>query len=230
MLATQPTFKIVDSGPLPGERNMEIDRAALEDIQLNALSNPILRFFEWTTPTVTYGYLLEFEEVKKWASPHGALPLVKRPTGGGAVLHSPSDLSLSLLWPRGMGYFSETPRACYAEIHSIILKTLISSGEIGKAFLYKAAIPTKAGIQASHPSFKCKSKDWIPASAGMTKVPACFQEPVCNDLMQDGKKILGGALRITRDAILYQGTLQIAASIDWGQLKNRLAENFNHGR
>lgn len=128
MLTTTPTYNVVDSGPLSGERNMAIDRAALEEFQSSVSGTPVLRFFQWTEPTITYGYLLDLEKVKSWAANRGASSFAKRPTGGGAVLHSPSDLSLSLLWPRNSGLFSDTPRTCYAEIHSIILKTLLSCG------------------------------------------------------------------------------------------------------
>lgn len=47
--------------------------------------------------------------------------------------------------------------------------------------------------------------------------------------MEGDKKIVGGALRITKHAILYQGTLQLTTSFNLPQLKKELAENFNHG-
>ena len=39
-------------------------------------------------------------------------------------------------------------------------------------------------------------------------VRTCFANPVGFDLLKDGKKIVGGALRCTRRATLYQGSLQ----------------------
>lgn len=36
---------------------------------------------------------------------------------------------------------------------------------------------------------------------------ACFQSPVLNDILHDGRKICGGALRRGRDGFLYQGSL-----------------------
>ena len=36
---------------------------------------------------------------------------------------------------------------------------------------------------------------------------ACFQSPALNDILLDGRKICGGALRRGRDGLLYQGSL-----------------------
>ncbi len=163
---------------------MEIDRAALEDMLVGKSDTPLLRLFQWSEPTVTYGYLLDPAKVKEWAKPYGNVPVVKRPTGGGAVLHTPNDLSLSLLWPRSSKMFSDHPRECYAQIHEIILGVLKKNRDL--------SLFSKDGSCAQHSS----------------NLPVCFQEPVCNDVMENGKKIVGGALRITKQAILYQGTVQ----------------------
>lgn len=53
----------------------------------------------------------------------------------------------------------------------------------------------------------------------MTALPLCFSEPVCNDIMLGDKKIIGGALRIMRNAILYQGTVQLGDAVDFPELK-----------
>ena len=170
---------------------MAIDAAALEEMRTGISDTPLLRFFQWSKPTITYGYLLDPEKVKQWSRSmdHSlwTIDCVKRPTGGGAVLHTPSDLSLSLLWPRASRMFSDTPRLCYEQIHTIIVDTL-------NKFLKK--------------NMTLKQKDTAPSCATNERFSACFQAPVCNDVMEGGKKIVGGALRITREAILYQGTIQ----------------------
>ncbi|MGH8099863.1 MAG: lipoyl protein ligase domain-containing protein, partial [Chthoniobacterales bacterium] len=49
---------------------------------------------------------------------------------------------------------------------------------------------------------------------------ACFMNPVCADVLLDGRKIAGAAQRRTRRGLLHQGSIQ---NIDTG---NNLAERF----
>ncbi len=176
---------------------MDIDRKALESMESDQNEPPLLRFFQWASPAVSYGYLLDPEKVKDFARKNGNFPIVKRPTGGGAVVHQTTDLSISLLWPRRQGIFPDKPRECYKAIHKLLIDCF------GK-------------MNHSTPNFQL----WV-ASCGATRetwsgtrrnpkqtVPVCFEEPVCDDVMLNGEKIIGGALRLTRKAILYQGNIQ----------------------
>jgi lipoate-protein ligase A len=74
-------------------------------IDTEALANPTptLRFFQWDKPTVSYGHLMSLENG------------VKRPTGGGIVYHETTDLSFSLVWPRGQNLLPERPRSTKGE-------------------------------------------------------------------------------------------------------------------
>jgi lipoyl(octanoyl) transferase len=194
---------VIDSGSLSGEANMALDRAALDKAQSDPASPPTLRFFEWSEPTVTYGYLLKSEHVREWAKPYGKAPLVKRPSGGGAVFHSTSDLSVSLVWPKALGIFPENPRDCYAALHQIFSKTLAE--------------------------MNVTTELWDATCGAVTRkkeVPVCFEEPVCHDIMKGKEKVMGGALRITKSAILYQGTIQWA-SLNKKEFKTSVGLSFS---
>ncbi len=202
-------FRIVDSGALPGDENMRIDREALEAALVAEDPQSTLRFFNWSEPTVTYGYLLDTNAVKTWALDYPLAPLVQRPTGGGAVYHSTSDISLSILWPRASKLFSDHPRECYAEIHAILKNAIESS--LDHNFTLKQ--PADSNTSCASPSTR--------------RFSACFQEPVCNDVMLGDKKIAGGALRVTRRAMLYQGTIQLSEGAPMTEIKRALADAFN---
>jgi lipoate-protein ligase A len=204
MSPTLPHWAFVDSGPQSAEKNMADDRAALEALTNGPEGAPRLRFFEWTDPVVTFGYLLDENLVRQWAQPFEPVDVVKRPTGGGAVYHTPTDLSLSLLWPRHAGVLPDRPQACYAAIHEAFRHGVA-------AYLGQAA-PTLFTPAAS--------VDDKPAAA--ERFSACFQKPVCDDVMLDDKKVIGGALRLTRKAILYQGAVQMGAGTDLEKLKAEL--------
>ena len=117
---SKPNWILKNHGALDGELNMSIDQNALDDLTTGHRESPILRLFEWAKPTITYGYLLDLEKVKRWAEDFEKAPIIKRPTGGGAVFHKTSDLSLSFLWPRKKGVLPENPRDCYKKIHALL--------------------------------------------------------------------------------------------------------------
>lgn len=105
--------------------------------------------------------------------------VVRRWTGGGVVFHG-DDLTLALALPRTAEAASW--RACdvYARLHAALAAVLESRG-------------TAASVVGSG---RCGGE------------LECFRAPVTHDLVQGEKKILGGAMRRTRDGLLYQGSLQ----------------------
>jgi lipoate-protein ligase A len=197
-------WRVIDSGRQSARQNMAEDEILLEALLTGTEENPTLRFFQWTEPSVTYGFLLKPHDVKTYFP--GNPPMVRRPTGGGAVLHTHNDLGVSLAWPRGQGILPETPRECYAEIHLALKEGLAS-------YLNEKSLDLFV-----RPPGSCEQKP--PADGANPRL--CFQNPVCNDIMIGRQKVVGGALRIKRKAILYQGTIQWSGSINMEQLKKHL--------
>jgi lipoate-protein ligase A len=163
-------------------------------------------------PAISYGYLMSRTQVDLWAHKQSADPaiaIVQRPTAGGAVYHSKADLSLSLLWPRGGSYFPEKPRACYEAIHQILLHALKSTKNEKTLTLF------------SKSEGRCETR-------GENRFSVCFDEPVCNDVMAEGRKIIGGALRITKTAILYQGNILLDGNDDTAALMTKIQEKISN--
>lgn len=77
---------------LSGTWQMALDAALLERQQ------PLLRFYRWSQPTLSLGYHQRALEPSwlSWQQRGGAV--VRRPSGGGAVLHG-QDLCYALIWP-----------------------------------------------------------------------------------------------------------------------------------
>jgi lipoate-protein ligase A len=82
-----------------GERQMAIDRWMLAAVGQNGLPPALLRFYTWSVPTVSLG--------RHQRQAHASLPpdvaVVRRPSGGAAVLHG-GDLCYALALaspPRG---------------------------------------------------------------------------------------------------------------------------------
>ena len=106
--------------------------------------------------------------------------LVRRWTGGGTVPHG-DDLTYSLVTPATEAAAALGPSAIYAALHAAIRDALREQGKTAQL-----------------------------ATEGTPKVSeACFANPVCNDLLLDGRKIAGAAQRRTRGGFLHQGSIQL---------------------
>ena len=91
---------------------MAIDAWLLDRIVDGERSGPLLRFYRWSQPTLSLGKHQRVIE-ERWLrlAREGRLALVRRPTGGSAVLHG-GDLTYALLWPDPPRQRREAYRLC----------------------------------------------------------------------------------------------------------------------
>ena len=171
--------KLIISPAFDTYTQMAVDELLVSDFA------PCIRFFNWDArPQATFGYVQKFAQAEKELKNLGINNFTRRITGGGLVLHK-DDLTFSLVFDLPSRI---QPSLIYTALHSAIQKEL-----------------TSAGFWASF--YEGKS-DYNPQTTG-GQVQNCFTNPVADDLMQDGKKVLGGALRRFDKRVLYQGSLQI---------------------
>ncbi len=76
---------------------MAIDEATLDGAIHSPDSLPTLRWYQWSSPTLSLGY---FQSARSVPDPLAHLPLVRRLTGGGAILHD-CELTYSIVFPSG---------------------------------------------------------------------------------------------------------------------------------
>lgn len=99
---------------LGGASQMALDEALLAQAIANGeAALPVLRLYLWRRPTLSLGYH-QRQLPQRWrpALERGAVELVRRPSGGRAVLHA-GDLTYALIWPHAPARRSETYRlAC----------------------------------------------------------------------------------------------------------------------
>ena len=76
---------------------MEQDRALLEEME-RSKTQPVLRFYEWSEPTLSLGYHQSPDTLDAERLHRDSVPFVRRPTGGAAVLHS-QELTYAIIIP-----------------------------------------------------------------------------------------------------------------------------------
>ena len=114
-------LEVFDHRSTPGlpAQNMAMDEALLLTASL-----PVLRFYRWREPAVTFGYFLNFGEVAAMA---GDRPLMRRWTGGGIVEHG-EDFTWSLIVPAACPVHRMRPVASYGAIHAAVAEAMAATG------------------------------------------------------------------------------------------------------
>ena len=108
-----------DLEPKSAALNMALDEALLEHA-----AAPILRFYRWNRPSISFGYFGRYAEVANQADHR---EIVRRWTGGGIVAHG-DDLTYSMIVPASHPWFARSSLEIYAEIHEAIRRALQSTG------------------------------------------------------------------------------------------------------
>lgn len=117
-----PAIRVIDDPAGPGAWNMALDEALLECLASGA-SGPALRFYGWSPPALSLGYSQSAEDVDFEACERLGVDVVRRPTGGRAVLHV-AELTYSITAPAG----SESVAASYCRISRAIGRAIARLG------------------------------------------------------------------------------------------------------
>ncbi|GAC1329197.1 MAG: octanoyltransferase LipM [Candidatus Dormibacteria bacterium] len=177
----RPRWRLVIDPPAGGEVNMARDRALLD--QLVAGERPAtLRFYGWSPACISLGLGQRPEEVLDLEAVHAAgLDVVRRPTGGQALLHD-DELTYSVVASQQDPVVGGTLMQSYHAISEALLAGLAQLGI--------------AGVGAP-----CEPR---PAS-GLT--PVCFASASAEEVLVDGRKLLASAQWRSRGAFLQHGSL-----------------------
>ena len=181
--ATRPCRLIVD-GPAGGAWQMAVDEALLESAAEGG-GRATLRFYQWSEPTLSLGYFQPFLARRKHI-PSRDCSVVRRQTGGGAILHD-REWTYSLALPRAHRLAAEATRL-YDAVHEALKATLAQSN-IDVAVLAKSS-----GMTPDEQPF------------------LCFERRAQGDVVCETTKICGSAQRRRQGAILQHGSLLLARS------------------
>jgi lipoate-protein ligase A len=177
--------------PSGGAWNMAVDEALMEVAATDGVA--MLRFYEWAEPTLSLGYFQAAAD-RHQHSPSLACPLVRRSSGGGAILHD-RELTYSLAIPAAHPWAANAERL-YIATHEALAAALKSLGV--------SAFP-RGRVAAA-------DVDNLDVKPGTPPPLLCFQRRAVGDLLIGETKIAGSAQRRRRGAVLEHGSILLAAS------------------
>lgn len=175
------TWRFLDTGAAPGAWNMAVDEALLLCVGAGK-GPPSVRFFRWRPACLSLGYFQPaHKDVALERCRALGIDVVRRPTGGRAVLHD-RELTYSVVAPEGHPVVRGGVEAAY---RSIAAGLVLGLGLLGA--------DVRLGAHTPGPP--------LPRSG------ACFDTATASEATVRGRKLVGSA-QVRRDgAVLQHGAL-----------------------
>ena len=166
---------------------MAVDEAILELVGTSS-SPPTLRLFDWNPYTLSLGHAQPISDVDVASLSKLGWGLVRRPTGGRAILHA-DELTYSICAKLDNPIVSGNVIESYRRISKGLLKALELSG-------------VQADSKPKEETFK-KFSDY----------PVCFQFPSDYEITYNSKKLIGSAQARKKNAVLQHGAVPLFGEI-----------------
>ena len=179
-------WRLLKTPPGEGAWNMAVDEAILEAVGRQA-APPTLRLFAWTPPCLSLGYAQPVGDVDRTALAALGWRLVRRPTGGRAILHT-DELTYSVIAPLHEPRVAGSVLESYSRLAQALLQAL-----------HRLALPAQA--------------DATYGSSGRSQNPICFEVPSNYEITVDGKKLIGSAQARRREGVLQHGSLPLVGDL-----------------
>jgi lipoate-protein ligase A len=173
---------------------MAADEALLLEAAERGVST--LRLYQWSAPTLSLGYFQAYEDRRRHAASQDCA-VVRRQTGGGAILHD-RELTYSLTLQAG---------------HSLARRSTQLYTAVHDAFI-SALAPLLTSKESSWTLRRlCEQSKLSPSQEPFL----CFSRRACGDVVLidnngNESKLLGSAQRRHRGAILQHGSLLVEKS------------------
>lgn len=180
-------WRLLITPPFRGSMNMAIDEAILTSTIQNT-KPPSLRLYAWEPGCLSLGYAQPYADIDEQALSENGWDLVRRPTGGRAILHFDEitySISACLTSPAVQGNLLESYRRL--------------SGGLIKALEY-LGIVANADREYSNNEL---TQDH----------PVCFEVPSNYEITVAGRKLIGSAQSRKMGGVLQHGTLPLIGDI-----------------
>jgi len=183
---TLATWRLLRSAPADGAAHMAVDEAILRAVAAGSVP-PTLRFYAWDPACLSLGRAQPVADVDLPALRAAGFDLVRRPTGGKAILHV-DELTYSVVVPQ------EDPRVAggivesYRRLSTGLVRGLERLGIVGLVADQRVENRRLEG-------------------------PVCFEVPSDYEITVGGRKLVGSAQMRARGVVLQHGALPLYGDI-----------------
>ena len=175
-------WKFVNNEFMNGTENMNTDLLLAKTLKQD---ETILRFYQWDPYCISIGANQSMEDLLVEKVYRNNIEIVKRPTGGRAILHS-EELTYSVIYHLKQGF---SPKDLYKEINIALITGLANyDEELRKLELHK-------------------SQPYFPSYYKENKSAVCFSVSSKNEINFGGKKLVGSAQRRIGNVVLQHGSI-----------------------
>lgn len=179
-------WRLLVTPPARGAWNMALDEAILEACGRGD-SPATLRLYAWQPACLSLGYAQPVTDVDLERLQARGWDLVRRPTGGRAVLHT-DEITYSVIAPPGEARISGTVLEAYNRLAVALVETL-------------RLLDLPVEIQER------------PQPGNKDPNPVCFEVPSTYEITVRGKKLVGSAQARRRDGVLQHGSLPLTGDL-----------------
>lgn len=181
------TWRLLVDPAARGAWNMAVDEVLLDGVSTGQ-APPTLRFYGWKPACLSLGYFQSFAVVDADACRELEIDVVRRPTGGRAILHD-RELTYSIALPGSeLGH----DRGILPSYHRISRALQAGLAQLGVA--------TTMAPESAAPA--------MPEHG-----PVCFDRPSAHEILLRGRKLIGSAQVRRMDALLQHGSILIEPRI-----------------
>lgn len=173
-------WRLLVTPAAPGVENMALDESLMA--RARSTGEWTLRLYAWSAPTISLGRnQAAIRHYDRERIARRGLAVVRRPTGGRAILHH-REITYSVTAPAAS---AGTERESYTRINRLLVRALENLGV--------SALPAPRTERA-------RSPDATP----------CFERPAEGELTVGGRKIAGSAQWRSEGALLQHGSILVA--------------------
>lgn len=184
------SWRFIDSGACGAAFNMALDEALSLSVR-NGDSPVVVRLYTWETAAVSLGAFQKTTDIDLDYCTKSRIPIVRRPTGGRAILHG-DELTYSFS-ARTEGIFAGGLMEVYRRIGAAFSRCFEMAG------------------------LACSMKNEPERGKNLVRSPLCFASSSLGEISSRGMKVIGSAQKRWKDGFLQQGSIPF--SIDYPELR-----------
>ena len=176
---------------------MAVDEAILEAVGRGDVP-ATLRLYAWEPACLSIGYAQSTADVDLEALDDFGWDLVRRPTGGRAILHA-NELTYAVIGP------NNDPRLTGSVVDSY--------QKISRALLHALKLLQVNADAFEKQDLDLKESDQQSAQIRKTQNPVCFEVPSKYEITVGGKKLIGSAQARRKEGVLQHGSLPLGGDL-----------------